>query len=99
FRSTGKNRGHSGAYRTFANLKFPFAGDQRGMANGDAGNIRDGVQRTRFAVKRNTEIARARLRARVVLRWEQKCCEEACAEQDCRLERQITHCRLCSTGR
>ena len=44
-----------------ADLQFSFTGDERGVADGDAGDVGDGVERAGRAVKGNAEIAGARL--------------------------------------
>ena len=56
--------------------KFSFAGDQRGVADGDAGNIGDGVERAGRAVKGNAEITRARLRWEVFPERKQMCSQQ-----------------------
>src|SRR4029077_5521397 len=48
-----KNGGDSGAYGTRADLQFSFAGDECGVADGDTGNVSDGVKRAGGAVERN----------------------------------------------
>src|SRR5215471_18955618 len=57
-----KNCGDTGSDRAFANLEFSFTGNQSGVANKNSRDIGDGVAGTGSAVKRNAEIASARLR-------------------------------------
>src|SRR5258708_25835764 len=49
------------------NLEFRFSRDKSGVADGDAGNVGDAVQRAGRAVKRDTEIAAAWLGRRLAL--------------------------------
>jgi hypothetical protein len=62
-----ENGSHAGSHGAFANLELAFAGNERGVADGDAGNIGDGVERAGRAVKRHAEIAGARLGRRIFL--------------------------------
>src|SRR6476660_483355 len=57
--SARKNRGDPGAHGALADLQFSFARNQRSMADDDAGNISDGIERAGRAVKRDAEITRA----------------------------------------
>jgi hypothetical protein len=41
-------------------LEFSFSRDERGVANGDAGDIGDSVERAGRAVERDAEVAGAR---------------------------------------
>ena len=59
FCAARKDRGDAGAHRAFADLQFAFAGDERGVADGYAGYVGDGVERAGRAVKRDAEIAGA----------------------------------------
>ena len=52
-----QNSSDAGAHWTFTDLQFSFAGNKRGVTDGYAGNIGDGVERAGRAVKRDTEIA------------------------------------------
>ena len=61
FLAARQNCGDAGADRSLADLQFSFTGDERGVANGYAGHVGDGVERTGRAVKGNAEIASARL--------------------------------------
>jgi len=51
-----QNSSDAGAHRTFADLQFSFAGNKRGVTDGDAGNIGDSVKRARRTVKRDAKI-------------------------------------------
>src|SRR5690348_2915941 len=56
-----ENGGDASAYGAFADLEFAIAGDERGVADEDAGNVANGVQRAGSAVERDAEITGARL--------------------------------------
>src|SRR6267378_6204659 len=58
--ATGKNGRDAGSDRAIADIALAFAGDERGVADGDAGNVGYGVKRAWRAVKRNAQSARAR---------------------------------------
>ena len=53
--------GDAGAHRALADDELAAAGDQRGVADLDAGNVGDGVERARGAADRQLEIALSRL--------------------------------------
>ena len=65
--SARKHGGHSRANRPLANLQLSFAGNERSVPDGYAGNIGDGVERPGCAVKRDAEIAGARHGRQIVL--------------------------------
>src|SRR5207245_5408310 len=67
-----ENRSHSPSNRPLADLQFSFAGDERGMSNGDARNVGDGVQRAGHAVEWDPKIASARLCGRLALRGSER---------------------------
>jgi hypothetical protein len=56
---TRENGGDAGAHGAFADLKLAFAGNKRGVPDGNSGNVSYGVERARSAVKRGTEVAGA----------------------------------------
>ncbi len=58
--STRKNRGNAGTDRAFSDDKLSFAGNQRSVADENAGNIGDCILRAGRVVKRNAKIASTR---------------------------------------
>jgi hypothetical protein len=52
---------YPGSHRAFADFKFAFAIDQRGVADFDTSHIGNGIERPRRAFKRNAQIPRTRL--------------------------------------
>src|SRR6267378_433255 len=59
--SARKYGGYSRSNRSITHLKFSFTRHERGVPDGHAGNVGDGVERAGRAVKRDTEIAGAGL--------------------------------------
>src|ERR1039458_4069527 len=59
--SAWKNGGDAGADRPFADFEFSFARDECSMTHLDSTNVGDGVVGTGIAIKRNAQIAGARL--------------------------------------
>ena len=55
-----KDHGHAGPHRTLAHLERALTANDRGHADLDAAHVGDGVERTRRAVERDAEVARAR---------------------------------------
>jgi hypothetical protein len=53
-----QDRSNTGAYRTFPDFQFSFAGDQRRIADFDTRNIGDRVELSRYPFEWNPEIAR-----------------------------------------
>ena len=66
--AAGEDGGDAGADWAFANLQFSFARDEGRVADGDAGNVGDGVERAGRAIEGNAQIAGAGLCGRFVLR-------------------------------
>jgi len=62
-----ENGGDAGAHGAFTDLKLSFPGDERRVADGDAGNVGDGVEWTGRAVEGDAEIAGAGLSSWFVL--------------------------------
>src|SRR5712675_1222072 len=62
-----ENRGDPGANGAFADLEFSLASNERGVADGDAGDVCDGIQRAWRSVERYAEITRAGFRGWLVL--------------------------------
>src|SRR5271166_3520441 len=60
-----KHYGNSGPHWAFAHLQRAVAGDQRRLANLDAANVGDGVERSRRSVKGYAKIASPRCGLRV----------------------------------
>src|SRR5215510_9649168 len=55
--SSRENRGHPGPDGTDSDLEFSFAGDERGVPDLDAFDIRDCVECAGRSLKRNPEVA------------------------------------------
>jgi hypothetical protein len=49
-----QDRGDAGSHRALADDEFALAADKRDLANLDAGDVRDGVERARRTGKRDT---------------------------------------------
>ena len=55
-RAAGQHGRHAGAHRTLADLQFARSGDQRRVADRDAGHVRDGIERSGGAVEGHSQI-------------------------------------------
>src|SRR6267378_4719306 len=74
--ATGKNGRDAGSDRAIVDIALAFAGDERGVADGDPGNVGYGVERAGRAVKRNAQRARAGLGRRSFLSQDRRNCRE-----------------------
>src|SRR5260370_9707181 len=89
--ATRENGRDASSDRALANITFAFAGDERGVTHSDAGNVGDGVQRAGRAIKRDAEIAGARLLGRFLLRGKDKRKRKAETECERKLAKTMAH--------
>src|SRR6267154_2455436 len=79
--SARKYGSHSRSNGAFANLQFSLAGNKSGVPDGDAGNIGDGIERPRCAIKGHAKIACAWFGGPAFLSRRNRNCRESAKKQ------------------